>query len=74
MCQKGKLEAKDYTTGIISQLTVRRTHMRKVIPTDAEFTIELIQHRGKQESQEVEPAEKQRTSEKLEFYELVTRE
>ena len=51
--------------------------MRKVIPTDAEFTIELIQHRGKQESQEEEPAEKQtnkqKTSEKLEFYELVTR-
>lgn len=41
---KGQLEAKNDTTGTISQFTVHRTHMRKVISANAEFAIEIIQH------------------------------
>lgn len=39
---KGKLEGKNYAMGIISQLIVHRTHLRKAIPTDVEFTVGII--------------------------------
>lgn len=69
---KGKLEAKNDTTGTISQLTVHRTHMRKVISANAKFTIEIIQHVKKQKI--IWESQKTKHTGKLEFFELMTRE
>lgn len=55
---KGQLEAKNDTTGTISQFTVHRTHMRKVISANAEFTIEIIQHVRKKKNRLGEPENK----------------
>ena len=55
---KEKSEAENYTAGIISQLAAHGMHMWKVMPSDFEFTAEIIQHREKQKSCDEEPANK----------------
>lgn len=55
---KGKLKAKNDTTGTIPQTTVHRTHRRKVTFTDDDRTIEIIDHKRKLNNHEGEPENK----------------
>lgn len=67
---KGKVKAKNDTTGTVPQTTVHRTHRRKVTSIAADGTLEIIHTRGNPKI--MWESQKTNHTGQLEFHELVT--